>query len=127
MVSGERATFFQGFCFFFLSLDFFYFLFFFIPQSEKKRGRDSFFLCTSVLAEGALLGFKRERIFHALEKGRIFFFYYQEADFHFFLNFRLGLLRVIQAVSALLVEMSLEEKLKKMILHLSFFFCFEET
>lgn len=90
MVSGERATFFQGFCFFFLSLDFFYFLFFFIPQSEKKRGRDSFFLCTSVLAEGALLGFKRERIFHALEKGRIFFFLLSRGRFSFFFEFSIG-------------------------------------
>lgn len=90
MVSGERATFFQGFCFFFSFFGFLLFSFFFIPQSEKKRGRDSFFLCTSVLAEGALLGFKRERIFHALEKGRIFFFLLSRGRFSFFFEFSIG-------------------------------------
>lgn len=64
----RRGNSFSGISVFF-SLDFFYFPFFFIPQSERKRGRDFFFLCTSVLAEGALLRFKRERIFMRLKKG----------------------------------------------------------
>lgn len=50
---------------------------------------------------------------YVLEKGKKFFFYCQEAEIYFFLNFRLGLLRIIQAVSALLVEMSLKEVFKK--------------
>lgn len=124
----RKGNFFSGILlfFFFLWISFIFFFFSF-PNLKRKEEEILFFFVPVYWLKAPFWGSRESEFFMRLKREEFFFFYYQEADFHFFLNFRLGLLRVIQAVSALLVEMSLEEKLKKMILHLSFFFCFEET